>query len=52
MCQYYKNYYIYASCMDPGAHFFKTSTDGHKGNTCSQAPHERFIVVQGSCPIC
>ncbi|CAG8950470.1 hypothetical protein HYFRA_00006966 [Hymenoscyphus fraxineus] len=30
MCEYTKNYYIYTSCQDPGAHFFGTSVDGKR----------------------
>ncbi|PBP28357.1 hypothetical protein BUE80_DR000741 [Diplocarpon rosae] len=52
MCEYTKNYYIYTSCVDPGAHFFSTSMDGKKERRCSRGPHERYIVVPGHCPLC
>ncbi|KAG4413675.1 hypothetical protein IFR04_013179 [Cadophora malorum] len=52
MCEYTKNYYIYTSCVDPGAHFFGTSVDGKKEHRCSRGPHERYIVVPGHCPLC
>lgn len=52
MCHYTINYYIYASCIDPGAHFFSTSVDGEKGDRCPGSPHERYIVVPGHCPLC
>jgi hypothetical protein len=52
MCDYTKNYYIYASCIDPGAHFFGTSLDGKKEDRCSKSPHERYIVMPGHCPLC
>ncbi|KIN04079.1 hypothetical protein OIDMADRAFT_18174 [Oidiodendron maius Zn] len=52
MCDYTKNYYIYATCIDPGAHFFGTSVDGKKEHRCSKSPHERYIVVPGHCPLC
>ncbi|KAH8603086.1 hypothetical protein B0O99DRAFT_498685 [Bisporella sp. PMI_857] len=52
MCEYAKNYYIYESCRDPGAHFFQTSMDGRKEHRCARSPHERYILVAGKCPIC
>ncbi|KAI9815861.1 MAG: hypothetical protein M1826_001925 [Phylliscum demangeonii] len=52
MCDYVRNYYVYASCADPGAHFFRTSIDGSTEAICARAPHERFIVVSGTCPLC
>lgn len=52
MCEYTKNYYIYASCQDPGAHFFKCSVDGRKDKRCPNGPHERYIVQPGHCPLC
>lgn len=52
MCDFVKNFYIYSSCTDPGTHFFKTSVDGSRENACPQAPHERYIVQQGTCPLC
>jgi len=47
-----KNSYIYASCQDPGAHFFKCSTDGRKDKSCAYGPHDRYIVCPGACPLC
>ncbi|KAI2621105.1 hypothetical protein GGR54DRAFT_639233 [Hypoxylon sp. NC1633] len=29
MCDFTKNYYIYTSCLDPGAHFFRTQANAH-----------------------
>ncbi|KAG7120628.1 hypothetical protein HYQ44_005124 [Verticillium longisporum] len=52
MCDFTKNYYIYTSCIDPGAHFFRTSTDGSHKRSCVKGPHERYIVVPGACPLC
>ncbi|KAH6675580.1 hypothetical protein BGZ60DRAFT_371866 [Tricladium varicosporioides] len=52
MCEYTKNYYIYTSCQDPGAHFFGTSVDGKREHRCPRGPHERYIVVPGHCPLC
>ncbi|KAE9582808.1 hypothetical protein CGMCC3_g945 [Colletotrichum fructicola] len=52
MCDFTKNYYIYTSCIDPGAHFFRTSVDGNRNRTCGKGPHERYIVVPGHCPLC
>lgn len=52
MCTFTKNYYIYASCQDPGLHYFRTSMEGNSANRCSKAPHERYIVQPGSCPLC
>ena len=52
MCHYTKNFYVYTSCVDPGAHFFGTSVDGQKANSCPRGPHERYIVVPGHCPLC
>lgn len=52
MCEYTKNYYIYTSCVDPGAHFFGTSVDGKREYKCERGPHERYIVVPGHCPLC
>src|SRR5277367_5968322 len=52
MCNYTKNYYIYFSCQDPGAHFFKCSTDGRKDKRCPKGPHERYVVQPGACPLC
>lgn len=52
MCDYYRNYYIYASCNNGAVHFIKTSIDGNSSNKCSRAPHERFIVVPGTCGHC
>ncbi|KAH7330042.1 hypothetical protein BKA65DRAFT_508311 [Rhexocercosporidium sp. MPI-PUGE-AT-0058] len=52
MCEFTKNYYIYTSCLDPGAHFIGTSVDGMKDHKCSRGPHERYIVVPGHCPLC
>jgi hypothetical protein len=52
MCEYTKNYYIYTSCVDPGAHFFGTSVDGKREHRCPRGPHERYIVVPGHCPLC
>jgi len=52
MCEYTKNYYVYTSCLDPGAHFFSTSVDGNRDRRCARGPHERYIVVPGHCPLC
>jgi len=52
MCEYTKNYYIYTSCQDPGAHFFSTSVDGKRDYRCKGGPHERYIVVADYCPLC
>lgn len=52
MCDFTKNYYIYSSCMDPGAHFFRTSVDGNRKLACPKGPHERYIVQPGTCPLC
>ncbi|RKU46456.1 hypothetical protein DL546_007388 [Coniochaeta pulveracea] len=52
MCDYTKNYYVYTSCLDPGAHFFRTSIDGSKKNACPKGPHERYIMIAGQCPLC
>ncbi|ERS96114.1 hypothetical protein HMPREF1624_07650 [Sporothrix schenckii ATCC 58251] len=41
MCDFTKNYYIYTSCVDPGAHYFGTSVDGSRKHACSKGPHER-----------
>ncbi|ORY56708.1 uncharacterized protein BCR38DRAFT_414454 [Pseudomassariella vexata] len=37
MCDFTKNYYIYTSCQDPGAHFFRTSVDGSRKTACPKA---------------
>ncbi|EKD11875.1 hypothetical protein MBM_09954 [Drepanopeziza brunnea f. sp. 'multigermtubi' MB_m1] len=52
MCEYTKNYYIYTSCVDPGAHFFSCTTDGKKDRSCTRGPHERYILVEGKCYLC
>lgn len=52
MCDFTKNFYIYTSCIDPGAHFFSTSVDGNHKNACPNGPHERYIVVAEPCPLC
>lgn len=52
MCDFYKNYYIWSSCASPAIHFFKISTDGNSSTKCPKGPHERYIVVTGSCPSC
>lgn len=52
MCDFTKNYYIYTSCADPGAHFFRTSTDGDRKRSCGRGPHERYIMLPESCPLC
>jgi hypothetical protein len=52
MCDFTKNYYIYTSCVDPGAHFFRTSVDGSRKRSCPNGPHERYIMLPGECPIC
>ncbi len=52
MCDFTKNYYIYTSCVDPGAHYFGTSVDGNRHQSCSKGPHERYIVLPGQCPLC
>ncbi|KAI1068550.1 hypothetical protein LB507_004842 [Fusarium sp. FIESC RH6] len=52
MCDFTKNYYIYMSCTDPGTHFCKTSIDGSREHACPKGPHERYIVLPESCPLC
>ena len=52
MCDYYKNYYIYSTCADPGIHFIRISIDGSRDFRCATGPHERYIVVAGTCPVC
>lgn len=52
MCDFTKNYYIYTSCVDPGAHFFRTSVDGSSKRSCPKGPHERYIMLPGQCPLC
>lgn len=52
MCDFTKNYYIYTSCLDPGVHFFGTSVDGKRSESCPMGPHERYIVIPGHCPLC
>ena len=52
MCTFTKNYHIYTSCLDPGAHYFGTSVDGNRKHKCSRGPHERYIVEPGACPLC
>ncbi|EWG37114.1 hypothetical protein FVEG_00867 [Fusarium verticillioides 7600] len=52
MCDFTKNYYIYTSCTDPGTHFCKTSIDGSREHACPKGPHERYIVLPESCPLC
>jgi len=52
MCKYTKNYYVYTSCLDPGAHYFAISYDGTADERCPRAPHERYIVVEGVCLLC
>ena len=52
MCNYYKNYYVYSTCTDPGAHFFQIRTDGQPDPRCPKGPHERYIVVPGTCQLC
>ena len=52
MCDFIKNYYIYTSCVDPGAHYFGTSVDGNRSQACPKGPHERYIVQPGQCPLC
>lgn len=52
MCEYTRNYYVYSNCTDPAMHFTRTSTEGNAKKKCAKAPHERFIVVSGTCNIC
>ena len=52
MCEFYRNYYVYSSCADPGVHYFRTSIDGVGNVKCGKAPHERYIVVAGKCTQC
>ncbi len=52
MCDFIKNYYIYTSCIDPGAHFFGTEVEGNRKRSCSRGPHERYIMSPGQCPLC
>ena len=52
MCSYYRNYYVYSSCLNKAIHYFKTAIDGDRSRSCGKSPHERFIVVVGDCPQC
>ena len=52
MCDYYKNFYIYSTCTNGALHFIRTSIDGNATTRCPTAPHERYIVVQGTCQAC
>jgi hypothetical protein len=55
MCEYTKDYFVYTSCVDPGAHFFGSSVDKEREHQCPQCPigpHERYIVIPGHCPLC
>ncbi|AEO65490.1 uncharacterized protein THITE_119654 [Thermothielavioides terrestris NRRL 8126] len=52
MCDFTKNYYVYTTCVDPGAHFFRTSVDGSRKSACPKSPHERYIMLPGQCPLC
>ncbi|KAH7191414.1 hypothetical protein BKA60DRAFT_471527 [Fusarium oxysporum] len=52
MCNFVKNYYIYSSCVDPGTHFCRISIDGNRKDSCSKGPHERYIILLESCPLC
>ena len=52
MCSYYRNYYVYSSCVNKALHYFKTAIDGDRTRSCQKSPHERFIVVVGDCPQC
>ncbi|KIM99320.1 hypothetical protein OIDMADRAFT_126949 [Oidiodendron maius Zn] len=52
MCDYTINYYIYASCIDPGSHFFGTSVDDNQKHRCPKSPHGRYIVLPGRCLLC
>jgi hypothetical protein len=51
-CAGYTNYYIYASCHHPSAHFIGISVGAsHKGRRL-RAPYERYIVVSKHCYFC
>ncbi|KAH7142242.1 hypothetical protein DER46DRAFT_518153 [Fusarium sp. MPI-SDFR-AT-0072] len=52
MCDFVKNYYIYSSCMDPGIHFCRIFIDGSPKHSCPKGPHERYIILPESCPLC
>ena len=52
MCNITKNYSIYASCVDPGVHVFHTWLEGDRKAACGTGPHERYILIPGSCPLC
>ncbi|KAJ0134554.1 Uncharacterized protein HZ326_22386 [Fusarium oxysporum f. sp. albedinis] len=52
MCNFAQYYYIYSSCMDPGTHFCKMSIDGSPKRSCPNGPHEHYIVLPESCPLC
>lgn len=52
MCEWYRNFYVYTTCHDPGLHFYATSVDGSREYGCIYGPHERYIVTPGSCPLC
>jgi len=50
-CGYMKNYYIYMSCVDPGAYYFGSSLEGDRSSSCSMDPHDRYIMISGQCPL-
>ncbi|KAL2848050.1 hypothetical protein BJX68DRAFT_239351 [Aspergillus pseudodeflectus] len=52
MCNHYKNFFIYSSCSQPSSHIIRTEMDEPKEARCSEAPHDRFIVVVGKCLLC
>ena len=52
MCSYYRNYYVYSSCLNKAIHYFRTAMDGDRSRSCAKSPHERFIIVVGDCPQC
>jgi hypothetical protein len=52
MCDWIMNYYVYTACHDPAIHFFRALVDGSPKRSCRSIPHERYIMQQGSCPLC
>ncbi len=52
MCYYTRYYYVYSTCVEWSAHFFRISTEGSAESCCAEGPHERYIVVEGKCMLC
>ncbi|KAK8137692.1 hypothetical protein PG984_001072 [Apiospora sp. TS-2023a] len=48
MCDFIKNYYIYTSCVDPGAHYFRTSMDGSKSTRVPEGPMKDISSCQAN----